>query len=243
MNRADGGIRAWLRAAPAPVRVALLGVTAIAAGIALGVGAAALLEGDDSTGTTIAKPGTPRYQPPVGGTAPQPTPGEDIDPQRDRGALPPEVAAYRPKKGFRADEDGVRMLFRKTLGGRGRGGLNKNHLVDVRCADGACLIEYIPDGPGAGRVLEAQGPLWRGLLVDPRWRRATVVALRGGPDVYAFESQREAAAAKRPAKAGPPVVRMTCSRDDVAKVGRWGADAAAKAAGVCEIAATSVAGR
>jgi hypothetical protein len=147
--------------------------------------------------------------PEVVGSAPVGVPGtEGTDKQLAAGATPSEVAGVKLPKGIRANNAGVRRLFAATLGSRGRVGQTQNKLVSVSCGAGRCEITYVPDGPGVGRVIETQGPLWGGLLSDPRWRSATITALpvkRGNG-----------------AKTVGGRTSITCTRGDVARVGRWG---------------------
>jgi hypothetical protein len=174
---------------------------------------------DAAPSENIAKRGPVHF---VGATGPaRPARTEGVDTQLQAGVTAPEVKNVKLDKNFRADEAGVKKLFSLTLGKRGRTGLNSNTLISAKCADGSCVIRYIPDGPGAGRVLESQGPLWRGLLTDRAWHSATVVALRGGPDLYGVGDQ-EAAAKGGPTANSAPIVSVTCTRDDVRKVGVWG---------------------
>jgi hypothetical protein len=84
----------------------------------------------------------------------------------------------------------------------------------------------VPDGPGLGRLIEAQGPIWTTLPKDPRWKAATILALPGGPDV----------AGKGGAKRkGPPAVSISCTREDVAKVGAWGIQSAPRIKQLCAV--------
>jgi hypothetical protein len=204
-----------LRSTPRLVRAIVL----VIFGAGLGLLVFALTSGDDAaTGVRIAKRGPVHFVEPK----PQgPARTEGVDAQLQAGVTAHEVKNAKLGKNFRADAAGVKKLFNLTLGKRGRAGLNTNTLISVKCANGACQIRYIPDGPGAGRVLESQGPLWRGLLTDRAWRSATVVALRGGPDLYAVGGQ-EAAAKGGPTARSAPLVSVTCTRDDVRKVGIWG---------------------
>src|SRR3954452_6799525 len=101
------------------------------------------------------------------GAAPVGVPGtEGADKQLAAGATPSEVAGAKIPKGVRADDAGVRKLFAATLGSRGRAGQHQNRFVGARCTSGRCAITYVPDGPGVGRVIETQGPLWAGLASD-----------------------------------------------------------------------------
>jgi hypothetical protein len=145
--------------------------------------------------------------------------GKDV--QLGAGATPSEVAGGKLPSGIKADDAGVKRLFAATLGRRGRTGQTTNTLKSVKCAAGNCDISYIPAGPGVGRVLETQGPLWGGLLSDPAWRSATITALpvtrgSGGKKVGAQTS-------------------ISCSRQDVGKVGRWGIQSTPKIRRFCRV--------
>jgi hypothetical protein len=131
-------------------------------------------------------------------------PGEEgADPQLGAGAAPAEVSDAEIPATVEATSEGVRALFDATIGGRGRGGHNKNELVDASCRGGVCEIEYHPDGPGVGRVIETQGPLWTGLVKAAEFEEATITAT--------------------PAKGkGGAKVVITCTRDALDKIGPWG---------------------
>lgn len=158
------------------------------------------------------------------GSAPVGVPGtEGADKQLAAGATPSEVAGVKLPKGIRADAAGVRRLFAATLGSRGRVGQTQNRLVSASCRAGRCQIVYVPDGPGVGRVIETQGPLWGGLLSDPRWRSATIVALpvkRG-----------------KGHKAVGARTAITCARPGLAHVGRWGVQSTPKIRRFCRVGA------
>lgn len=159
--------------------------------------------------------------PETAGAAPVGVPGtEGADKQLAAGSTPTEVAGTSLPAGITATNSGVRKLFAATLGSRGRTGQTENRLVGVSCKNEVCQIRYVPDGPGVGRVLETQGPLWGGLLSDKRWRSATIVA--------------------EPVKRGSKTVggrtTITCTRQDVVRVGRWGIQATPKIRRFCKVA-------
>jgi hypothetical protein len=91
--------------------------------------------------------------------------------------------------------------------------------VSVSCHAGRCQIVYVPDGPGVGRVIETQGPLWGGLLSDKDWRSATITAL--------------------PVKRGHKTVgtrtSITCTREGVLRVGKWGIQSTPKIRRFCQV--------
>jgi hypothetical protein len=141
---------------------------------------------------------------------------EGPDAQLPAGATPGELADRALPASVDATDEGVRSLFAATLGGRGRGGQAKNELVSVSCTGGTCEISYHPDGPGLGRVIESQGPLWRGLVKDPNFAKATIIST--------------------PAKGrGGAKVSISCTRDAVAKVGTWGVQATPAIRRNCEV--------
>jgi hypothetical protein len=158
--------------------------------------------------------------PETAGAAPVGVKGaEGVDKQLAAGSTPTEVAGRSLPAGITATNAGVRKLFDSTLGSRGRVGQTQNRLVSVSCKNEVCRISYVPDGPGVGRVMETQGPLWGGLLSDSKWRSATIVAL--------------------PVKRGSKVVggktSIACTRQDVARVGRWGIQSTPKIRRFCEV--------
>ena len=158
--------------------------------------------------------------PETAGSAPVGVPGtEGKDKQLPAGSEPTEVAGTSLPAGITATNAGVRKLFAATLGSRGRVGQTENRLVSVSCRSAVCRIEYVPDGPGVGRVLETQGPLWGGLLSDPKWRSATIVALP----------------VKRGSKTVGGRTTIACTRDDVKKVGRWGIQSSPKIRRFCRV--------
>jgi hypothetical protein len=158
--------------------------------------------------------------PETSGAAPVGVPGaEGKDTQLAAGATPTEVAGTSLPTGVKATNSGVRRLFDATLGSRGRVGQTQNTLTSVSCHAGVCRISYVPDGPGVGRVMETQGPLWGGLLSDKRWRSATIVALP----------------VKRGSKTVGGRTTVTCTRDEVVKVGRWGIQATPKIRRFCKV--------
>jgi hypothetical protein len=158
--------------------------------------------------------------PETAGSAPVGVPGtEGADKQLAAGSTPTEVAGTSLPAGVKATNSGVRRLFAATLGSRGRTGQTQNRLVGVSCRSEVCQIRYVPDGPGVGRVLETQGPLWGGLLSDKRWRSATIIALP----------------VKRGSKTVGGQTSITCTRQDVIKVGRWGIQATPKIRQSCDV--------
>ncbi len=158
------------------------------------------------------------------GAAPVRVPGtEGKDVQLKAGATPSEIADAKIPKGIRADDAGVRRLFAATLGRKGRAGQTENRLVGASCGSGRCRIVYVPDGPGVGRVIETQGPLWAGLASDPAWRSATITALpvtrgKGNKTVGHRTS-------------------ITCTTAGLARVGKWGVESTPKIRRFCRVAA------
>jgi hypothetical protein len=159
-------------------------------------------------------------------------PGQ-ADPQLPARTLPREVGDYEPPEDFRATTASVRRLFQKTLGGRGRPGLNANTLVGVKCGRGKCVIKYIVDGPGGGRILESQGALWRGLVKDEHFKEGTIIAYPGGPDLRDVTGKRKQEGP--PEGAGAPVFKITCSRDAILTVGAaWGVQGSPRVRASCK---------
>jgi hypothetical protein len=167
-----------------------------------------------------AAPAGGKGAPEESGSAPVQVGQEGADQQLAAGATPTEVSSKVPKD-FKATSGGVRALFNTTLGGRGRAGLLHNELIAVSCAGGTCKITYRPDGPGVGRVIETQGPLWTALLTDPSFKTATVTAL---PAKHGNGKPRK----------GPNVV-ITCTREAITKVGKWGVQATPKIRRFCTV--------
>lgn len=160
-----------------------------------------------------------------GGVTNQGGPGrEGTDVQLPRGAIPTEIGHVSVNK-FRATTQSVTQLFNETLGSRGRTGLNTNQLLHASCAAGNCSITYVPDGPGAGRIIESQGPIWEVLAKDPTWRMATMIASSGGPDIQGRGG---------PPHGGPPAVSLRCTRQAVLAIGTWGIEAAPKIQKLCQ---------
>jgi hypothetical protein len=145
---------------------------------------------------------------------------------------PDEVPDVRAPEGFQATTPQVTAFFNRALGGRGRAALDANQLLAVRCADGECLIEYIPDGPGLGHILEAQGVVWRALLEDPGWRAATMTAYPG--DVRPRE---HGGPPRRRTRGGPPLLSVGCTRADVERIGAsaWAAQNAPQVREHCRV--------
>jgi hypothetical protein len=161
-----------------------------------------------------------------GGAAPEtsgaaPTRVEGVDKQLGAGATPTEIANTKIPKGVKADSAGVRKLFAATLGSRGRTGQHQNTFVSAKCSGGNCKITYVPDGPGVGRVIETQGPLWGGLASDKQWRSATIIALpvKRGKQKHAV---------------GHPTT-ITCDRAAIGKVGKWGIESTPKIRRFCQV--------
>jgi hypothetical protein len=158
------------------------------------------------------------------GSAPVGVPGtEGADKQLAAGSKPSELSDVKLPSHVRADDAGVRRLFAATLGRRGRVGQTQNRLVSASCAAGRCKIVYVPDGPGVGRVIETQGPLWAGLLSDRSWRGATITALpvtRG-----------------KGKKAVGTRTSITCTRSALAGVGKWGVQSTPKIRRFCRVGA------
>jgi hypothetical protein len=155
--------------------------------------------------------------PETSGAAPVNVEGKDV--QLAAGATPAEVAGRPLPEKITADGPGVRRLFDATLGSRGRTGQTPSRLVSARCSAGACAIVYVPDGPGVGRVMETQGPLWGGLLSDLSWRSATITALP----------------VKRGSKTVGARTTVSCTRSDVQRVGKWGIQATPKIRRFCRV--------
>jgi hypothetical protein len=145
---------------------------------------------------------------------------EGQDTQLAAGATPNEVAAAAIKN-FKANTGGVRNLFEQTIGNRGRAGLRQNKLLKAKCTGGNCTITYRPDGPGIGRVIETQGPLWDTFITDPRWKSTTITAV---PALHGNGKPRK----------GPNIV-ISCTRAGVAKVGKWGIQATPKIRRFCSV--------
>jgi hypothetical protein len=153
---------------------------------------------------------------------------EGADAQLPRGAIPNEVGRVSVSH-FRATTQSVTQLFNEVLGGRGRAGLNANQLLHASCSHGSCTIDYIPDGPGAGRIIESQGPIWEVLAKDPTWRVATITASTGGPDIVG-----RGKGGGPPAGHGPPAVFLRCTRAAVLAIGTWGIESAPKIQSLCQ---------
>jgi hypothetical protein len=169
----------------------------------------------------------------VGGHLPRPAKGP-IDPQLQAGATPKEVKRFKGvAKNFHATTASLTKLFDATLGSRGRYGLNANKLISAKCDAGKCNLQYIPDGPGAGRVLETQGPIWSVLIQDPKWKEATISAVPGGPDIRSRGGKPTGGGP--PAGKGPGTTSITCDRAGVIKVGVWGIQAAPRIKQFCKI--------
>ena len=163
-----------------------------------------------------------------GGAAPEtsgaaPTKVEGVDKQLKAGATPTEIAGTKIPKGLKADDAGVRKLFAATLGSRGRTGQHQNTFVSAKCSAGNCKITYVPDGPGVGRVIETQGPLWGGLASDKQWRSATIIALpvKRGKQKHAVGH----------------ATTITCDRAALGKVGKWGIESTPKIRRFCKVGA------
>jgi hypothetical protein len=157
---------------------------------------------------------------------------EGADVQQVAGAQHVEVGSAKVGKSFRATSASVTRLFNETLNARGRAGLNANQLISANCTNGNCVIKYVPDGPGAGRIIEAQGPIWEALLKDPTWRSATMEAVPGGPDL------RGRGHGGPPPGAGPPAVVISCTRQQAAAVGVWATQSAPRITQLCSVGHT-----
>jgi hypothetical protein len=83
----------------------------------------------------------------------------------------------------------VRRIFSRTVARGSRAGLLTAKLRRIECTGGACEMEYLSDGPGAGKIIESQGAIWRELFSNPRVKQATVIADPGGPDLAAGQQQ------------------------------------------------------
>jgi hypothetical protein len=169
----------------------------------------------------------------VGGHLPRPATGP-IDPQLQTGATPKEVRKFKGvAKNFHATTASLKKLFDTTLGSRGRYGLNANKLIDAKCNAGVCTLDYIPDGPGAGRVLETQGPIWSVLIQDRKWKSATISAVPGGPDIRTRNGK--ASGGGPPSGKGPGTTSISCDRRGVTEVGIWGIQSAPRIKQFCKI--------
>jgi len=159
---------------------------------------------------------------------------EGADVQQQAGATHVEVGAVKVGPNFRATTQSVTRVFNVALNNRGRQGLNANQLISVNCANGNCMIKYVPDGPGAGRIIEAQGPIWESLLKDPTWKSATIEALPGGPDIRGRGPQ----GGGPPPGAGPPAVVISCTRAQALAVGVWGVQSGPRIEQICSVGHT-----
>jgi len=148
---------------------------------------------------------------------------EGADVQLPAGAVPTEVGHVSVKH-FRATSKSVAQLFNEVLGNRGRSGLNSNQLLSAKCKSGVCQITYVPDGPGAGRIIEGQGGIWETLVKDPTWKAATITATVGGPDLAGRGHAHHG---------GPPGVVLGCTRQAVKQIPVWGIEAAPKIQSLC----------
>lgn len=211
--------RGWdkFRAAPLWAQGLAWGVTGVA--LALVVLSLDSEPVPDESGVIVATPGPQTFvqtTPTQPGNRDLPEDPRKKDPQLPAGAVPEEIGEYEVPDDFRATDEQVTELFNATLGGRGRVGQNKNILVDVSCSDGECRIEYVPDGQGAGRIVETQGVIWRALLKDPGWLKGTMVVLPGGPDLVDPAGRPKENAP--PEAAGPPILTVSCTRAQVEAV-------------------------
>jgi hypothetical protein len=217
-----GGWR-WFRARSLAIQIGVWAVVAIAVAV---VGLA--LEQQPANSSPFA--GIPDNGPSANGTVTNAGgPGrEGTDIQLARGAIPTEVGHVSVNH-FRATTQSVTQLFNEVLGNRGRTGLNSNQLLSAHCANGSCTIIYVPDGPGAGRIIESQGPIWEVLAKDPTWRVATLTASTGGPDILGRGSGHGPPAGH----GGPPAVFLRCTRQAVLAIGVWGIESAPKIQSLC----------
>ncbi len=220
----------WFRARPLVAQIAAWSALAVAVAV---VGLA--LEQSPPTNNPFAgiADNGPGSTPQSSGVTNQGGPGrEGTDIQLRRGAIPTEIGHVSVNK-FRATTRSVRQLFNETLGSRGRSGLNTNQLLSASCSHGNCKINYVPDGPGAGRIIESQGPIWAVLAKDPGWRMATITASTGGPDVQGRGAHGHG---------GPPAVFLRCTRQAVLSVGTWGIEAAPKIQQLCQFGHVEIKG-
>jgi hypothetical protein len=214
----------WFRERPLVVQIGVWAVVAVVVAI---VG----LSLEQSPPTRNAFAGLPD----TGPQSSAPTPGavvnqggpgrEGTDVQLPAGALPTEVGNVSVSH-FKATSKSVAQLFNEVLGNRGRAGLNSNQLLKAACVNHICQISYVPDGPGAGRIIESQGPIWDTLEKDPTWRAATLIATVGGPDIVGRGGGH--------AHGGPPGVVLTCTRQAVKAIGVWGIESAPKIESLCQ---------
>jgi hypothetical protein len=225
--RAVGNGWLWFRSRALPLQIgawALVAVAVAVIGLAL----------EQRPPNQNAFSGLPDSGAAANGAAPtvvnQGGPGrEGTDVQLPAGAVPTEVGGVSVAH-FRATSTSVARLFNETLGHRGRAGLNSNQLLSATCtAAGVCSIKYVPDGPGAGRIIESQGPIWETLIKDPKWRAATITATVGGPDLAG-----RGGGPGGHAHGGPPGVVLSCTRQAVAQIPVWGIEAAPKIQALCQ---------
>jgi hypothetical protein len=158
---------------------------------------------------------------------------EGADVQQAAGARHYEVGGVTVGKNFRATSASVARLFNQALNNRGRAGLNANQLISATCSNGNCVIKYVPDGPGAGRIIEAQGPIWEALLKDPNWKSATMETQPGGPDLVGRGGPPRHGGP--PAGHGPPAVVISCTRQQVIQVGVWATQSAPRITQLCQV--------
>jgi hypothetical protein len=171
-----------------------------------------------------------------GGTVTNSGGPEGADRQLPTGSRPTEVGSIKVPKNFRATTASVTQIFNGAFSGRGRAGLNVNQLVSASCSNGSCVVKYVPDGPGAGRIIEGQGPIWGALLKDPTWQSATLIAETGGPDI---RGRGGSGGGPPPGRGGgPPAVQISCTRAAVAAVGVWGIQSAPRIKQLCRTSLT-----
>lgn len=163
---------------------------------------------------------------------------EGTDVQQAAGATHVEIGAVNVGKNFRATSASLRNVFDQAMNNRGRTGLNANQLISAKCAAGHCDLSFVPDGPGAGRILEEQGPIWETLLKDPTWKSATISALPGGPDI----AGRGAHGGPARAHGGPPAVVVSCTRQQVIQIGVWGVQSGPRITQICSVGHTELKG-
>jgi hypothetical protein len=150
-----------------------------------------------------------------------PAPGEEPPPP------PPREVELVPRDLSETSER-VARTFERRIVPTGRRGLIKPKLQSVRCAAGSCVVKYRADGPGTGRVLESQGPLWHELFSNPRVHDATLIADVGGRDVHGLGLGRPG---------GTPPVVVRCDRKELSRIRRIGVGSAPDVKALCKVEA------
>jgi hypothetical protein len=232
MNGVRTGWR-WFRARPLPLQMVAWSVLAI---IVAAVGLA-IEQRPPSNSSLASAPDTGGGSSVGSGAVVSNNSGgvEGADVQQKTGARHYEVGGVKVGKNFTATNASVARVFNEALNNRGRAGLNANQLISVNCAAGNCVIKYVPDGPGAGRIIEAQGPIWEALLKDPNWKSATMETQPGGPDLLGRGGPPRRGGGPPPGH-GPPAVIISCTRSQVVAVGVWATQSAPRITRLCRVA-------